>query len=143
MTRGVFTRFVSLMIYIGIWQDLFEYRIGNPITINLARFFTLLSNFTQLRVEYLSNGSKEKEKVEEEGGGGEREKQKKKIQLRHFVRAAIRIIINKRRYEITLHETRLKTEQQRPPTFPRIDSNNPARSAAKLARGEVKKTRVT
>lgn len=73
MTRGVFTRFVSLMIYIGIWQDLFEYRIGNPITINLARFFTLLSNFTQLRVEYLSNGSKEKEKVEEEGGGGERE----------------------------------------------------------------------
>lgn len=67
MTRGVFTRFVSPMIYIGIWQDLFEHRVGNPITINLGRFFTFLSNFTQLQAEYLSNGLKrEREERKEE-----------------------------------------------------------------------------
>lgn len=76
MTRGVFTRLVSPMIYIGIWQDLFEHRVGNPITINLARFFTFLSNFTQLQAGYLSNSLKrEKEKVEEE----EREKETRKF----------------------------------------------------------------
>lgn len=92
MTRGVFTRLVSPMIYIGIWQDLFEHRVGNPITINLARFFTFLSNFTQLQAGYLSNS---KERKRESGRRRER-KRNEKIQLQHFVRAAIRIIINKR-----------------------------------------------
>lgn len=121
MTRGVFTRLVSPMIYTGIWQDLFEHRVGNPITINLGRFFTFLSNFTQLQAEYLSNGLKR-----------EKEEEREKIQSHRFVQAAIRIIINNERTKLPCTKQRLKTEQRYnnksgDQLFPRIDSNNPAR----------------
>lgn len=106
------------MIYIGIWQDLFEHRVGNPITINLARFFTFLSNFTQLQAGYLSNSLKrEKEKVEEEE---EREK-KRENSIATFRPSSDSNNYKQETYEITLLETRFQT------TFPRIDSNNPAR----------------
>lgn len=134
MTRGVFTRLVSPMIYIGIWQDLFEHRVGNPITINLARFFTFLSNFTQLQAGYLSNSLKrEKEKVEEEE---EREKKNEKIQLQHFVRAAIRIIINKRHTKLPCSKRGFKQ------LFPELIRIIP-REKVKKREKKRKKTRIT
>lgn len=131
MTRGVFTRLVSPMIYIGIWQDLFEHRVGNPITINLGRFFTFLSNFTQLQAGYLSSSLKrEKEKVEEE----EREKETRKLQ--HFVRAAIRIIINKRHTKLPCSKRGFKQ------LFPELIRIIP-REEVKKKEKKRKKTRIT
>ena len=104
MTRGVFTRLVSPMIYTGIWQDLFEHRVGNPITINLGRFFTFLSNFTQLQAEYLSNGLKRENSIATFRPSSDSNNYKQ------------------RTYEITLHETEIENratiqQQERRPTF--------------------------
>lgn len=104
MTRGVFTRLVSPMIYTGIWQDLFEHRVGNPITINLGRFFTFLSNFTQLQAEYLSNGLKRENSIATFRPSSDSNNYKQ------------------RTYEITLHETEVENratiqQQERRPTF--------------------------